>query len=1129
MDAEQAYKVLMVKPGASAAEIWAAYEARKQELESLLGKAPTSAAKVKHKSELRRLDQARESAIAEGAKQPAAPSTPAPTPAPAASSFISFTVAGPPIAGDVQEVVKPVVTADDLPEAAPQPELPEDPDAKLEIGRVIANRYEIRSMVGPGGIGDVYEAVDRNANQVIALVAVRPGRLTAEGPPERFLRLVDSFRRLAYPNVLEVHAIAEEKGRYFLVMEFPEGAALREAMDARAAARKKYEVNEVTDLVITICDALEFAEERNVKLEVTPESVWICPDGSPKLMDFGGGPLLGSPTGAAAVHAKAPLGPGRLGEQYWIAALAYEMLTGRVPAEQAAAPREIRDDIPAGLSQAISRAMAADPQQRFASTQAFKAALLTKAGPSQKTLVIGAAAAAALILIAVVVFFVTPRGAQQAAQPPAPDAAAEKIAKPPAVKEPEKTSVVKEAPQPAVKEPEKAPAPKDVPPEADKRPVAKGYEQPAPRPAASKETEKPALAEGTPPPAAEKIASLEKAGKEAPAGPPPHGEAQKPGPGKPAAEPTPAARPSAAAPGPAAEPAPDWTAQQFTRLMAEGKSLASKGEWDLAQKAFAMASAVKPDAEAKSMMDTARFEGLLDEGRGLARDGKDEPALEKFKLAIQVKPGDKTAESEVAGATGKLFDSAMKQAKEKLAAGDFARAMDSFNLALKWKPQDPEAVAGVKRAQDAAEAAARTSKTGVVKLQGAPPSTAVFWLDGADWKSWGNTDEKGAFTKDGVPLEQPVSVKLEKQGWKPKTFEKILLTKQKPEAVLGPIELERLRATLVVRTAESGVAVKILDAVHQTDADKRVVAADLETGAPIAVSLFKHGYKPLFVNVTIPVAHGGSIYETKPIALEKAGEPGAPGVSGALTEAAAGGDAAKVKQLLDEGIDPNSRDKEGTPALVAACDAGHGEIAELLLLKGANVDITDKEGISPLMRVAEKGDAKLLTMLLERKADVNRRDNVGANALTVAVFSGNVTAVKLLLAKGANANSKIEGGESALILAARNGDAQTVNMLLDAGADVNAKIADGRTALFDAAEAGRIEVMEALIKRGADVEAETQMKWTPLVVAAAAGKVEAVKTLLMRGARRGLELASRVAVVGGYRELQEILEKAQQK
>ena len=187
-----------------------------------------------------------------------------------------------------------------------------------------------------------------------------------------------------------------------------------------------------------------------------------------------------------------------------------------------------------------------------------------------------------------------------------------------------------------------------------------------------------------------------------------------------------------------------------------------------------------------------------------------------------------------------------------------------------------------------------------------------------------------------------------------------------------------------------------------------------------------------------------------------------------LVNAAKNQDKAGVRTLLQEGVDVNRPESDGTTALAWAAHRDDLEMADLLIRAGA---------------------------------DVNAANDLGATSLWLASANGKVVMVEKLLKAGANPNLPLRLGETPLMAAADAGSVEIVNLLLAAGADVKAKETHGgQTALMWAAAEGHPEVARALIGHGADVQARSKGGFTPLLFVAQQGNLESTRILLAAGA-----------------------------
>ena len=187
-----------------------------------------------------------------------------------------------------------------------------------------------------------------------------------------------------------------------------------------------------------------------------------------------------------------------------------------------------------------------------------------------------------------------------------------------------------------------------------------------------------------------------------------------------------------------------------------------------------------------------------------------------------------------------------------------------------------------------------------------------------------------------------------------------------------------------------------------------------------------------------------------------------------LVDAVKRADAAAVRALLAERVDPNAPQADGSTPLHWAVHRDQVDIAALLIEAGANVTAANRYGVQPLSLACTNGNPALAALLLEAGADPNAALAEGETALMTAARTGAAEVVDLLLAGGADVNAaETWRGQTALMWAAAEGHAAVVAALLAAGADVGAASARGFTALLFAARQGEIEVAKLLLDAGA--------------------------------------------------------------
>ena len=268
------------------------------------------------------------------------------------------------------------------------------PRRACPVGRLLGGRYRLLERVGAGGMAVVYRARDERLKRDVA-VKVIAERL-ARDPlfVRRFRREAELCARLRHPNIVTVldAGVAPQE---FIVMEFVNG------LDAGTLLQREGRLTpgEAVHLVAQICDALAYAHDQDVlHHDVSPRNILLrWPDCTAKLADFG---LASDPQRARARPAADVTGtPGHVAPEilrgatpspksdlYALAVVAYRLLTGPAPSGDpnataptpAASPRmapleDARPGLPRGLSAAIQRAMAEDPEARQDSVAHFRA------------------------------------------------------------------------------------------------------------------------------------------------------------------------------------------------------------------------------------------------------------------------------------------------------------------------------------------------------------------------------------------------------------------------------------------------------------------------------------------------------------------------------------------------------------------------------------------------------------------------------------------------------------------------------------------------------------------------------------------------------------------------------------
>jgi Tol biopolymer transport system component len=212
------------------------------------------------------------------------------------------------------------------------------------------DRYEIVSLLGSGGMGEVYLAHDEKLDRKIALKLLPSEFTTNHERVRRFQQEARAASALNHPNIITIHEIGEVDGRHFIATEFVDGQTLRQRMK-----RESLTADESLDIAIQVCGALAAAHHAGiVHRDIKPENIMLRTDGYVKVLDFGLAKLTQQeerPTAAGRADEKSDASSGLLmgtvkymspeqaqGHQvdersdlFSLGVVLYEMLTSRAP------------------------------------------------------------------------------------------------------------------------------------------------------------------------------------------------------------------------------------------------------------------------------------------------------------------------------------------------------------------------------------------------------------------------------------------------------------------------------------------------------------------------------------------------------------------------------------------------------------------------------------------------------------------------------------------------------------------------------------------------------------------------------------------------------------------------------
>jgi len=148
-------------------------------------------------------------------------------------------------------------------------------------------KYEIRRELGRGAMGVVYEAYDPMIKRVVALKTIRKDQLTDEDSAQminRFRREAQAAGRLNHPNIVSIYDFGEEGGTWFIAMEYVQGRELKTCFEAN----ERFRIPDIIRIMTQILGALAYSHRQGVvHRDVKPANIFLLPDGSVKVADFG--------------------------------------------------------------------------------------------------------------------------------------------------------------------------------------------------------------------------------------------------------------------------------------------------------------------------------------------------------------------------------------------------------------------------------------------------------------------------------------------------------------------------------------------------------------------------------------------------------------------------------------------------------------------------------------------------------------------------------------------------------------------------------------------------------------------------------------------------------------------------